>query len=87
MPLNFKEFLAAVEADASALKDAAALKDGSAPPGVTICADCNIPLQESVTGHRERGDGSHVCSDCYFEAFGDELDRHPVRGARIIRGA
>ena len=55
-------------------------------PGAQRCAECNTPLQETLTGNRKTAKG-HVCSKCYFEAFGDELDSHPIVMPRAIRGS
>jgi len=41
------------------------------------CSRCNQPLQKTVTGCRKTGKG-YVCSDCYFEEFGNELEKHPL---------
>ena len=73
------DFLAAVARDE---KEIAARKAGS---GLT-CATCGIPLQESVTGMRQRRDGTCDCSDCYFEAVSMELDKRPIGAARRPRG-
>lgn len=80
MPMNISDFLAAVESDKQALIS------GDAPAGVTTCAHCNIPLQESVTGNRPFGDEA-LCSDCYFDDFSEELDKHPISALRVARGA
>lgn len=55
-------------------------------PGVQRCAECNTPLQETVTGNRFTHKG-HVCSDCYFNMLGEELDRNPLFMPRAVRGA
>ena len=70
MALNFAEFKAALAEDKARL-------DGRKPVrGMLSCTDCDTPLQESVTGSRSVDDGQ-LCSDCYFERFGRELDGHP----------
>jgi hypothetical protein len=50
------------------------------------CACCNVALQETVTGCRPSEKGL-VCSDCYFDAFGVELDNHPIFMPRSAHGA
>ncbi len=75
--MNIAEFKAAVKADREALKN------NQLPAGMFACTDCGTPLQEAFTGNRELADGSHVCSDCYFEAFGRELDAHPIAALRL----
>lgn len=54
-------------------------------PGVHRCVSCNIALQETITGCRHTKDG-YKCSDCYFDALGDELDAHPIYMPRSVRG-
>lgn len=76
MALTLQEFFEAVG------KDEALLRAGRAPAGVAKCECCGVPLQESITGNR---DG--LCSDCYFEDFGEELDAHPISALRVSRGA
>jgi hypothetical protein len=41
------------------------------------CADCEKPIQETLTGnrHTERG---RVCSDCYFQDMGQWEAAHPI---------
>jgi len=77
MPLDVAGFLAAVE------RDKGLLNTNEAPAGVAKCKNCGVPLQESVTGNRPDG----TCSDCYFDDFGEELDKHPIALLRITRGA
>jgi hypothetical protein len=81
MPLSPTQFLDAVA------RDRAALAAGQAPRGVFTCAECGIPLQETVTGNRPCGEGIHLCSDCYFDEFGRELDANPISAFRVVRGA
>ena len=44
---------------------------------VSSCARCKTWLQESVTGCRSTAEG-HVCSDCYFDAWGDLVEEHAI---------
>jgi hypothetical protein len=76
MPLSVAEFLKAVE------RDKELLNSNTAPFGVITCKRCGVPLQESVTGNRP----DQTCSDCYFEQFGEELDKHPIALLRVTRG-
>lgn len=79
MAMTFAEFLKK-RAD-----DAAKLANGVAPQGLETCCACNVPLQESKTGCHRCGDGKHVCSRCYYEIIGRELDDHPIGAARAYR--
>jgi len=54
--------------------------------GVQRCAKCSVALQETVTGCRPSENGL-VCSDCYFDALGVELDKHPIFMPRSVHGA
>lgn len=76
MPLSLKQFFGAVE------RDKELLEAGKAPKGVHTCNSCGVPLQESVTGNRP----GELCSDCYFDKFGEELDAHPIGSLRVSRG-
>jgi recombinational DNA repair protein (RecF pathway) len=55
-------------------------------PNVQCCAVCGVPLQEAVTGNRKTSMG-HVCSDCYFQKFSEELDKYPIFMPRTTHGA
>ncbi|MGU3452420.1 hypothetical protein [Methylobacterium sp. 391_Methyba4] len=81
MPFTPQQFRDAVA------RDQMALLNGTAPQGVFACSDCGIPLQETVTGNRPCGDGKHLCSDCFYEEFGREIDAHPIATLRVLRGA
>ncbi|MEI6987171.1 MAG: hypothetical protein WCK65_13680, partial [Rhodospirillaceae bacterium] len=72
MALNYQEFKQVVKSDREKLKN------NVAPAGVAVCADCSIPLRETVTGNRRMGDGRHVCSDCYYKPWGDHIDNFPI---------
>lgn len=78
--MNIVEFRAALE------RDRAQLNRRVSPPGITGCASCGVPLQESLTGCRKCGD-EYVCSDCYFEQIGKELEEFPISSLRVSRGA
>jgi hypothetical protein len=41
------------------------------------CDKCGIKLQSNVTGKRELKNGL-VCDDCFFEEFGDFVDKNPI---------
>jgi hypothetical protein len=41
------------------------------------CKLCGVMLQETVTGKRAAPEG-HVCSDCYYDRIGEELDTYPI---------
>jgi hypothetical protein len=62
-----------------------AAKGGSLrAPGALNCSECNTSLQEALTGCRRLGDGSHVCSDCYFE-LSSALEKFPIVTPRVRR--
>lgn len=69
------------------VQDATSLSDGRTPAGIFACSDCRKPLQETVTGNRPCSDGRCLCSDCYFDEFGRELEAHPITAFRVARGA
>ncbi|MDD4979485.1 MAG: hypothetical protein PHI29_12740 [Gallionella sp.] len=54
--------------------------------GAHHCVTCGTPLQETITGCRHTSDG-YMCSDCYFEAIGKELDKAPIFMPRTVHGA
>lgn len=41
------------------------------------CGRCKQALRGAITGRRKIGN-EYVCSDCYFEEFGNELEKHPL---------
>lgn len=51
------------------------------------CATCNVTLHEHETGYRRLGDGTYVCSDCYFERMGADLESFPIIPPRVRRRA
>jgi hypothetical protein len=59
--------------------------NANSPKGVLECSSCAVPLQESITGCRRLGDGSHVCSDCYFRKLSDALEQYPILTPRVRR--
>ncbi len=77
MAMNYAEFKQSI------LRDKQKLEKGEPPKGVKTCAECNIPLMESVTGNRPLGDGRHLCSDDYFDLWGDYVDAHPIYSPRL----
>lgn len=46
---------------------------------------CGQPLEPRVDGERPRIDGREVNPDCYFEAFGKEIEEYPILPPRIRR--
>lgn len=71
MALKIKEFLEQVEADKK-------------NPRRCGCG-CGEPLEPRVDGERHQMDGKEVNSDCYYEAFGKEIDEHPIGAAHKLR--
>ena len=78
LTVGYKEFRKVVE------RERAMLEAGNAPGGVAVCNSCNTPLMETKTGNRRLGDGTHVCSDCYFHDWGNEIESHPIVPPRSI---
>lgn len=70
-------------------RDKELLANRKAPIGISVCADCCVPIQETSTGNRyyrsEAGEKRNVCSNCYFDAFDGVLTAHPVQPAPVIR--
>jgi hypothetical protein len=46
---------------------------------------CGELLEPRVDGERHQIDGKEVNSDCYFTAFGDELEKYLIGGRGIRR--
>lgn len=68
------------------------LKDVAKDPQILMrsvreqrCCKCNVSLQETITGKRHTADG-FACSDCYYEALGEEVEQRPLGGAGVRRG-
>ena len=40
-------------------------------------SECNVVLQETITGNRRVGN-ERICSDCYFDDFGKLIDERPI---------
>ena len=53
---------------------------------VEKCTKCKVPLQETITGCRKVNNG-YMCSDCYFEEMGNEIEAHPIGIPQMHRGA
>jgi hypothetical protein len=79
--MKVSDFLAAVA------RDEKRLAEGKPAGSGLTCASCQVPLQESVTGMRQRRDGTCVCSDCYFDAISAAIDERPIGVARRPHGA
>lgn len=55
--------------------------------GTWTCSKCGKKWEDDEEDS-ERIDGKPVCSDCYYEAFGDFVEEHPIglpRGTRKTR--
>jgi hypothetical protein len=73
----------------SIARDRELLRMRKAPPGVSTCHSCKVPLRESVTGNRKMRVGGktvHLCSDCFFDKWGDEIEKNPIAMPRRSRG-
>jgi hypothetical protein len=49
------------------------------------CVNCDVMLQETMTGKRRTPDGD-ACSDCYYEKIGEGVEAHPVTTPGLRRG-
>lgn len=49
------------------------------------CPNCDVLLQETITGKRRIGDEDY-CSDCYYEKLGELVEQHPITTGRVRRG-
>lgn len=76
--MNIVEFLEATR------RDQELIAQGITPAGMDACEECKKPLQSSITGRHELGDGTQICNDCYWDAMSAELDKHPIRALRLI---
>ena len=48
---------------------------------------CGKPLEARVSGQRHTMAGREVNADCYFDSFGQTLEKHPVGGSGLRRRA
>ena len=51
------------------------------------CPKCQHPLEGLMSGDElleilQRG----YCDDCYYEAMGEEIEKHPICSPRVRRG-
>jgi hypothetical protein len=53
-------------------------------PKLCSCG-CGEPLEPRVDGERHTIGGKEVNSDCYFNSFGDELEKFPIVPLRLRR--
>lgn len=83
MALSCEDFIKAVKFDKKLLER------GIAPPGVDTCDKCSVPLQSFITGREfikdESGNELQICSDCYYDMLGDEIDKHPIISPSLRR--
>lgn len=70
--MNIDEF------NAACARDQKLLEQGIAPVGVDSCSCCKKPIQTFLTGREHLGDGSVVCSECYFDKFGNFIEENPI---------
>jgi len=52
--------------------------------GAKKCAKCDVELQETITGNRKSHLGN-VCSDCYYDIFGEEMEKNSLPMHRLYR--
>jgi|SRR3989344_4014293 len=58
---------------------------GVTPKRLCGCG-CGKPLEPDVDGRPYTIDGKVVNSDCWFEQWGEELEKHPIITPRPSRG-
>jgi hypothetical protein len=80
MTLTVREFRDILKSDQQKLSNR------MLPAGTVACGCCGVPLQESITGNRPLADGTHRCSDCYFDELGAAIDAQPIFMPRARRG-
>ena len=86
MSMSVAEFRANLQKTLNVLS-ATGVSNESSHQGIDGCSHCHVPLQETVTGCRKI-EGSYVCSDCYFDELGKEIDKMGAIGLfRSVRGA
>jgi len=74
MALNYREFLEVLHTIPTAL-----VSD-------EVCGcGCGRPLESHPDEDTYTVDGKRVNEDCYFAAFGDEIDSHPLLSPRRCR--
>ena len=49
------------------------------------CFDCDVLLQETITGKHSTGRGL-VCSGCYYDELGKSIENFPIVSMRVRRG-
>ena len=57
---------------------------GRAPKKLCGCG-CGKPLEPRVDGERHTIGGVEVNSDCYYDSFGEEIEKYPIGGLGIRR--
>lgn len=53
--------------------------------GAPVCSKCGDVIDLQVNGVRKYGD-KDVCTDCWFDLFGDEIEKHPICMPRVHHG-
>lgn len=46
------------------------------------CGKCGEPISGALTGRHYVKEHGRVCDDCYYDLFGEELDKHPIGSAK-----
>ena len=49
------------------------------------CISCGVVIQTNITGINKSPKGM-VCDDCYYQEWGEEIEKHPVGHPHIHRG-
>lgn len=50
----------------------------------TKCTACKTSLDFETTG-MQKVSGGYMCDDCYFDALGEEIEKHPIGIPRTPR--
>ena len=56
---------------------------GSLSPVTTPCFKCGVQFDED--GDRHYVGGKPCCSDCYYEALGDEMEKNPPINPHFVK--
>lgn len=60
-------------------------KHGIVGPKTCGHKGCTNKLGSRVDGEHHKVGGQEVCEDCYFETFGEEIEKYPI-GRGQVRG-
>lgn len=72
MPLTPSEFRVVVKLDSESCRHCS--------------CGCNKPLGPRIDAEHHKINGKEVSEDCYFDSFGDELDKFPIGVGGVSHG-